>query len=218
MVLFDLDGTLVDSVPDLAWCVDRMLRELGLPGATEDEVRRWVGNGTERLVKRALTRTMNGEPDDPTLLERALARMLDLYADNNDERSRLYPGAREGLEYVRSLGCPVGCVTNKPERFTGPLLESLAIHDYFDIVIGGDTLPTRKPDPGPLLHCAKHYGIDPAHAVMIGDSVNDVHAARAAGMRVLCVSYGYNHGNDIGEEGPDAVMHSLADLPNHLWT
>jgi len=216
LVLFDLDGTLVDSVPDLAYCVDTMLRELGLPGATEEEVRHWVGNGAERLVKRALTQTMDDEPSDLDQYERAYARLLDLYAEHTDELSRLYPGAREGLDYVNALGCPIGCVTNKAERFTIPLLKSLGIYDDFHMIIGGDTLPAKKPDPFPLLFCAEQYKANPKHSVMVGDSVNDVQAARAAGFRILCVSYGYNHGNDIGDEGPDAVMHSLADLPTHL--
>jgi len=119
-------------------------------------------------------------------------------------------------DYVNALGCPIGCVTNKAERFTIPLLKSLGIYDDFHMIIGGDTLPAKKPDPFPLLFCAEQYKANPKHSVMVGDSVNDVQAARAAGFRILCVSYGYNHGNDIGDEGPDAVMHSLADLPTHL--
>jgi phosphoglycolate phosphatase len=216
LLLFDLDGTLVDSVPDLAFCLNAMLTELALPAASEEEVRVWVGNGAERLVKRALTRRMDGEPEDQALLRRALARLMEIYAENTDQYSQLYPGATEGLDYARSLGCPLGLVTNKAERFTVPLMRSLGIFDRFDIVVGGDTLPTQKPHPGPLLHCAEQYRAAPAHSVMIGDSINDLQAARAAGMRILCVSYGYNHGNDIGTHGPDAILHSLAELPAHL--
>jgi phosphoglycolate phosphatase len=216
MLLFDLDGTLVDSVPDLAWCLNLMLDEFSLPVASEDEVRHWVGNGAERLVKRALTRQMHGEPDDLALLKRALARLMDIYALNTDRYSRLYPGVNEGLDYAKSLGVPLGLVTNKAARFTVPLMKSLGIHDHFDIIIGGDSLPTQKPDPGPLLHCAREFNAEPAETVMIGESINDLQAARAAGMRILCVSYGYNHGSDIAAQGPDAVLHSLADLSDHL--
>jgi phosphoglycolate phosphatase len=216
MLLFDLDGTLVDSVPDLAFCLNAMLAEFALPAASEDDVRMWVGNGAERLVKRALTRRMDGEPDDATLLKRALARLMEIYAENTDQYSQLYPGVIEGLAFAKSLGCPLGLVTNKAERFTVPLMRSLGILDHFDIVIGGDTLPTQKPDPGPLLHCAVQYRAAPERSVMIGDSINDLQAARAAGMRILCVSYGYNHGHDIGTHGPDAILHSLAELPAHL--
>jgi phosphoglycolate phosphatase len=216
LMLFDLDGTLVDSVPDLAYCVNIMLSELNQPAANEDEVRHWVGNGAERLVKRALTRSMDGEPDDEALLKRALIRLMDIYAENTDRYSCLYPGAMEGLNYARALGCPLGLVTNKAERFTVPLMKSLGIHDHFDIIVGGDTLPTQKPHPGQLLHCAKQYQAEPARSVMVGDSINDLQAARAAGMRILCVSYGYNHGEDIGSQQPDAVLHSLANLSAHV--
>jgi phosphoglycolate phosphatase len=216
LVLFDLDGTLVDSVPDIAWCIDRMLVEQGRPPAGEAQVRLWVGNGAERLIKRALTGDMDAEPEDAGLFDCARQRFLDLYAGHADERSALYPGVTEGLDYVRGLGCPVGCVTNKPGRFTGPLLRSLGILDRFDIVVSGDTLPNQKPDPLPLLHCAGQWAARPAASVMIGDSINDIRAARAAGFRILCVSYGYNHGRDIGAQQPDAVLASLADLPVHL--
>jgi phosphoglycolate phosphatase len=216
MVLFDLDGTLVDSLPDIAHCVDLMLAELGLPPAGEAQVRLWVGNGAERLVKRALTRTLEGEPEDVAQFERARQLFLDFYAEHSDRHSRLYPGAREGLAYVRDLGCTVGCVTNKPEQFTERLLKTLGIFDQFQIVVSGDTLPKKKPDPYPLLYCAERYQADPARSVMVGDSVNDIQAARAAGFRILCVSYGYNHGNDIGTEGPDAVIGNLAELAAYL--
>ena len=212
LVLFDLDGTLVDSLPDIAYCVDLMLAEMGLPAAGEAQVRLWVGNGAERLVKRALTGTMDGEPEDARRFEQAHRRFLELYAEHSDRHSRLYPGAREGLAYVNGLGCAVGCVTNKPGLFTDRLLRSLGIYDDFRIVVSGDTLPKKKPDPYPLLYCAERYQADPARSVMVGDSVNDIQAARAAGFRILCVSYGYNHGNDIGAEGPDAVISNLAEL------
>jgi phosphoglycolate phosphatase len=216
LVLFDLDGTLVDSVPDIACCIDQMLQELGRAPAGETLVRLWVGNGAERLIKRALTRAMDAEPEDRAEYQRACDRFLELYGEHTDELSRLYPGALEGLRHARSLGCPVGCVTNKAARFTEPLLRSLGIRDEFGIVVSGDTLARRKPDPLPLLYCAEKYGAQPAHSVMVGDSINDIHAARAAGFRIVCVSYGYNHGNDIGIEGPDAVIPTLADLSAHL--
>lgn len=216
LVLFDLDGTLVDSVPDIAYCIDQMLKELGRAPAGETRVRMWVGNGAARLIKRVLTGAMEAEPEDAAEYQRAHGRFLELYGEHTDELSRLYPGAMEGLRYARSLGCPVGCVTNKAARFTEPLLRSLGIRDEFEIVVSGDTLARSKPDPMPLLYCAEKYGARPAHSVMVGDSINDIHAARAAGFRIVCVSYGYNHGNDIGTEGPDAVIPTLADLSAHL--
>lgn len=211
MILLDLDGTLVDSVPDLAYSVDVMLERLGLPKRGEAQVRRWVGNGVERLVGRALTGTMDGAPD-PALFERALPLFMEIYAANTSARSVLYPGVREGLDYLRAAGYRLGCVTNKPGRFTEPLLRALGIRDYFELVVSGDTLSRKKPDPEPLLHAARHFGVRPDEALMVGDSVSDVKAARAAGFRVVCVSYGYNHGMDIRAAQPDAVIDSLVQL------
>lgn len=212
MVLLDVDGTLVDSVPDLAWCVDRTMEHLGLPVRGEAAVREWVGNGVERLVRRALIGRLDGEPDED-LFRRAYPFYLECYAANTSARSTLYPGVREGLEALRVAGIPLGCVTNKAARFTHPLLENLGLKDYFGLVLSGDSLPRKKPDPEPLLHAADHFGVEPASCWLIGDSVNDVRAARAAGFQAVCVTYGYNHGRDIREAGPDAVVDSLAELP-----
>lgn len=211
MILIDVDGTLVDSVPDLAYCVDAMMERLGRAPWGEARVRDWVGNGVERLVRRALTGTLDGEPEEAEF-ERAYPVFLDLYADNTSRRSRLYPGVREGLARLTSAGYRLGCVTNKAARFTEPLLQDLGIRDTFAIVISGDTLPKRKPDPAPLLHAADFFGCRPEQCLMIGDSVSDVRAARAAGFQIICVSYGYNHGEDIRDSHPDAVIDSLAEV------
>lgn len=211
MILIDLDGTLVDSVPDLTYCVDAMMARLGRPARGEAAVRNWVGNGVERLVRRALIGRLDGEPDE-TDYQRAYPIFLELYAENTFNRSQLYPGVREGLEFMRDAGYPLGCVTNKAARFTEPLLQHLGIYDFFGIVISGDTLPRKKPDPLPLIHAAGHFGVKPEESLMIGDSVSDVNAARAAGFRVICTSYGYNHGVDIRESEPDAVIDSFVEL------
>ncbi|QIK36851.1 phosphoglycolate phosphatase [Caldichromatium japonicum] len=215
MVLIDLDGTLVDSVPDLAECVDAMLARLGRPPHGEAKVRQWVGNGVERLVRRALVGQLEGEPQ-ASEFERAYPIFLELYAANTCTHSKLYPGVREGLEFLKAAGYPLGCVTNKAERFTKPLLKQLGVYDYFGIVISGDTLPRQKPDPLPLLHAAQHFGVRPQDALMIGDSISDVQAARATGFAIICVSYGYNHGRDIHEAQPDAVIDSFSELPDLL--
>lgn len=211
MVLIDVDGTLVDSVPDLAYCVDEMMTRLGRPPHGEAAVRNWVGNGVERLVRRALIGQLDGEPDEADF-ERAYPIFLDLYADNTSKRSVLYPGVREGIDYLRSNGYPLGCVTNKVAQFTLPLLKDLGVFDAFALVVSGDTLPEKKPHPMPLLHAARHFGVEPRDALMIGDSVSDVKAARAAGFGIICMSYGYNHGQDIREANPDAVIDSMAEL------
>jgi len=215
MVMIDLDGTLVDSVPDLAYCTDAMLAEMGMPARGEAKVRQWVGNGVERLVKRALLDRLDGEPDE-TLFSKALPIYMALYKDNVSDRSRLYPGVKEGLDFLRGAGYKLGCITNKAAAFTEPLLKDVGIYDYFRIVVSGDTLPVKKPDPRPLLHAAEYFKVDPARALMVGDSISDVKAARAAGFQVICVSYGYNHGQDIRDAHPDAVIDSMAQLAGLL--
>ncbi|MBD3669465.1 MAG: phosphoglycolate phosphatase [Gammaproteobacteria bacterium] len=215
MVLIDVDGTLVDSVPDLAFCVDEMMTQLGLPVRGEDAVRNWVGNGVERLVRRALINQLEGEPED-ALFEKAYPIFLDLYAENTSKRSVLYPGVREGLDYLKSAGYQLGCVTNKASQFTLPLLKDLGVHDEFAIIICGDTLEQKKPHPLPLLHAAEFFGVKPEQSLMLGDSMSDVKAARAAGFQIVCMSYGYNHGADIRDSNPDAVIDSMAELQGIL--
>ncbi len=215
MVLIDLDGTLVDSVPDLTFCVDEMMTRLGRPPRGESAVRQWVGNGVERLVARALIGQLDGEPDRADF-DQALPIFLELYAENTSVRSRPYPGVRAGLELLRSRGYRLGCVTNKAAQFTEPLLDAVGIRDVFDLVISGDTLPEKKPSPMPLLHAAEHFRVEPSAALMLGDSVSDVKAARAAGFGIICVSYGYNHGDDIRTAEPDAVIDAFTELDGLL--
>lgn len=211
MILIDVDGTLVDSVPDLAYCVDEMMQRLGLPIRGEAAVRHWVGNGVERLVKRALINALDGEPEQK-LYDAALPIFMDLYAQNTSKRSRLYPGVMNGLTELSSRGFLLGSVTNKAERFTLPLLDALGIAGFFKIVISGDVLAKKKPDPMPLLHAAQRLGVVPEQCLMVGDSRSDVKAARAAGFQIVCVSYGYNHGEDIRDYVPDAVIDSMLEL------
>ncbi len=211
MILIDVDGTLVDSVPDLSYCVDEMLRRLGRPPRGEARVRNWVGNGVERLVRRALIGALDGEPPEAEF-GRAYPIFLELYRDNTSKRSRLYSGIREGLDYLRSAGYRLGCVTNKVAEFTEPLLRDLGVREHFEIVVSGDTLPRKKPDPLPLLHAAEYFGVRAQDALMVGDSVSDVKAARAAGFQIVCMSYGYNHGVDIRDAAPDAVIDSLIEI------
>jgi len=215
MVLIDLDGTLVDSVPDLAYCTDAMMQQLGLPTRGEARVREWVGNGVERLVKRALINELDGEPDE-ALFAQALPVFMALYAQNTSKRSNLYPGVPEGLGYLQGAGYKLGCVTNKAAAFTEPLLKDMGIRHYFLTVVSGDTVAKKKPDPMPLLHAAMLLGVEPRHALMVGDSMSDVKAARAAGFQIVCLTYGYNHGIDIRESQPDAVIDSMAELQGLL--
>jgi phosphoglycolate phosphatase len=211
MILIDVDGTMVDSVPDLAYCVDELMKALDRPAHGEARVRNWVGNGVERLVRRALVGQLDGEPPEEEFA-RAYPIFVELYAVNTSVRSRLYPGVREGLDWLKSRGYRLGCVTNKAARFTLPLLTDLGVRDDFELVVSGDTLPVKKPDPAPLLHAARYFGVAAGESLMVGDSVSDVRAARAAGFQIVCVSYGYNHGADVGTAHPDAVIDSLVEL------
>ena len=211
MVLIDVDGTMVDSVPDLAFSIDQMLTDLDMPVRGEDKVRLWVGNGIERLVKRALIDAMDGDPDE-TLYRRALPLFKSHYTVNNTKRSHLYEGVKQGLDYMQSRAYCMGCVTNKAAEFTHPLLHDLDIADYFEVIICGDDTPKKKPDPMPLLIAAQRMQVDPQRSLMLGDSSNDVRAARAAEFQIICTSYGYNHGEDIRRYGPDAVIDSMVEL------
>jgi len=211
LALIDLDGTLVDSVPDLAWCTDQTMLALGMAERGEAKVRNWVGNGVERLIKRALVNQLDGEPAE-ALYAKAAPIFMELYANNTSKRSQLYPAVEQGLQWLKQQGIYLGCVTNKDEQFTLPILNNLGIRDYFELVVSGDTLPQKKPDPAPLLYAANYFNIEPQQALMIGDSVSDVKASRAAGFQIICMSYGYNHGNDIRSANPDAVIDSFAEL------
>ncbi len=209
--VIDLDGTLVDTVPDLASCCDHMLSALGLQRAGEAQVRNWVGNGLDSLIQSALAAQLDSNLD-PELLERAREIFLELYARHTSDASAVEPGARAGLSFLRSSGSLLACVTNKAHQFTQRLLDDLGLFSEFSIIVSGDTLSTKKPDPAPLLYAAERLEVHSRDCLLIGDSATDVQAARAANFRIICVSYGYNRGLDIRQSHPDAVIDSLAEL------
>ncbi|MCE0733304.1 phosphoglycolate phosphatase [Halomonas sp. G15] len=211
LVAFDLDGTLIDSVPELAVAVDMTLSELGLPEAGERKARLWVGNGALKLVERALADAL-GEAPSPQRLEPAHQRFLYHYGRDVGARTRLYPGVRECLDALRERGLSLALVTNKPHAFIAPLLEGVGLDAHFALCLGGDSLPDKKPHPAPLLHVAAHFDVSPAACLMVGDSRHDVAAGKAAGFRTLAVPYGYNHGEPVRDSGPDGVVESLAEL------
>ena len=211
LVAFDLDGTLVDSAPDIARAVDRMMRELGRPEPGWELVRGWVGDGVTKLVQRALANDANGEPD-AALLEKGLKLFRRAYGEHVFVDSRLYPGTDAMLDTLTGRYKLV-CITNKSREFTRPLLEALGIRTRFDLVISGDSLPARKPDPMPLLHVAEQFKLSPADCCMVGDSRNDVLAARAAGYLTVAVRHGYHQGEDLAALGAQVVLESLAELP-----
>lgn len=209
-VVIDLDGTLLDTAPDLAYAAELMMQELGLPVPGLSTIKTYIGNGVSRLVKRVLTGHMEGEPDS-ALFAQGYAIYQKHYSANVSRYSRPFEGVVSGLEALRATKINLVCVTNKAEIFTIPLLRDTGLLKYFDLVLSGDTLPRRKPDPLPLLHAGHHFGVVPAQQLLIGDSINDTQAARAAGCPVFCVPYGYNRGIPVNELKPDAVVPSLLD-------
>jgi len=215
LIMIDVDGTMVDSVPDLAYCVDQTMILMGRDVWGEEKVRHWVGNGVPKLVERSISGTLEGKVNRKDF-EKAYDIFLELYAQNTSIRSCLYDGVMEGLSYIKDQGYLLGCVTNKAEQFTLPILKDLGIIDNFKIVISGDTLEKKKPDPLPLIYAANFFGVRPEESIMLGDSISDVTASRAAGYNVICMSYGYNHGNNIYDSRPDLVIDSMEDLKNYL--
>lgn len=203
---FDLDGTLVDSIPDLAAACHAMLAELGQPPRTDDDIHRFVGKGMAVLVERCLT--WEAAPET-SLLEAGIAAFRRHYADINGRASTVYPGVVDGLEAFRALGLSLGVVTNKPAAFTGPLLERMGLAAYFEVVISGDTLAFKKPRPEPLLHACALLATEPGLNLHVGDSLNDIESARAAGCPVICVPYGYNEGRPVDSADCDALVSDL---------
>jgi len=218
LVMFDLDGTLINSAPDLARAVDKTLIELGRTPAGINKVRLWVGNGAKVLMQRALTDSLelnsNSNPQDAVkqaeLEQRALELFFKFYADHSN--TRLYDGVKKFLKYLHKNKIKMALITNKPEQFLTPLLDSLEITTYFQWVIGGDTLPQQKPDPAALFSVMKMAKVTSYEAVFIGDSKTDVLAAKAAQVPCIALTYGYNHGVNIANENPDLIIYNLREL------
>lgn len=207
-IAIDLDGTMLDTVEDLAIAVNETLNELSLPALDLNLVRTFVGKGLANLVCRSLTAALGRKPE-ADFLARALPLYETHYERVNGQTTTIYPGVPEGLERLAAAGFPLACVTNKSKRFTGPLLERIGFARYFSLVLSGDSLPKKKPDPLPLTHAAQHFSVTPAQMLMIGDSVNDAKAARAAGCPIFCVTYGYNEGEDVRTLDVDAIVPTL---------
>ncbi|CEA03631.1 phosphoglycolate phosphatase [Pseudomonas saudimassiliensis] len=210
LVMFDLDGTLVDSVPDLAAAVDQVLALRGRPPAGVEQVKDWVGNGALVLVRRALAGSIDHQEVDEAQAQAALADFMQAYSGGHSGTT-VYEGVLKLLGWLRERGVSLAVITNKPERFVAPLLEEKGLGE-FAWIIGGDTLPVKKPDPTGLLHVMAAAGVTPRQCLFVGDSRNDVLAARAAGVKVVAVSYGYNHGQPIALENPDLLVDSLDAL------
>lgn len=208
-VLIDLDGTLLDTIPDLAAAANAMLTELDAAPLPPTDIATFVGKGTENLVVRCLTDPRVALPADPASVAAALAVFNRRYHAVNGQASQMYPGVLEGLAAFRAQGAMLAVVTNKPTEFTLPLLQRSGLSPWFDAVVCGDTCERKKPDPQPLLHACEQLGCAPQQALAIGDSVNDALAARAAGITVLAVPYGYNEGRDIHDLDIDGIVFGI---------
>lgn len=206
--IIDLDGTLVDTLADFTVAVNAMLAELDLPALAADRVERMVGKGSEHLIRSALT-AVGGDAAD---LDQAWAAYQRHYREVNGRHARVYAGAREGLVRLRGQGLKLACVTNKPQAFAEALLAAKELRGFFDVVFGGDAFEQRKPHPMPLHRACEALGSPPPRTLVVGDSVNDALAARAAGCPVVLVTYGYNHGEPVTQVDADAFVDSIADL------
>lgn len=210
-VLFDLDGTLLDTIADLADAANLMLAELGRPARSQDEIHGFVGKGIPNLVRRCMT-----EGAHATEVEVAVAAFRRHYAVVNGARTTIYPGVVETLQTLRGWDIRLAVVTNKAEAFTLPLLERMGIAAHFDTVISGDTLPVKKPDPATVHLACERLGVAPAEALMIGDSANDALAAQGAGMPVLLVTYGYSEGVPVDTIECDGLLSNALQALDHI--
>ena len=212
-ILFDLDGTLIDSAPDLVAAVNYMLVKLDRAAFSEEIVRAWIGNGAATLVNRALSGKSEISQDlDTDLAEQALKIFVDFYKDNICVKTVLYPSVRACLKILKARGFQLVLVTNKPFDLIAPILTGLELDGLFTMQLGGESLAKRKPDPMPLLHVCQELNLTVDQCVMVGDSKNDILAAKAAKMESIGLTYGYNYGEDIGLHGPEVVYDDFSDI------
>ena len=215
VICFDLDGTLIDSVPDLALAVNEMLAALGRETFSEETIRFWVGNGAQTLVKRALLgKRKADEAVDEALFAKALEIFLSFYEKRLCTATRPYPHVLETLRVLKEKGYQLTIVTNKPAEFVQPILNGLGFDDLIEYYLGGNSLARKKPDPLPLQHLCKELGIKIGECVMVGDSKNDIQAANACGMQSIGVTYGYNYGENISVYDPDIIVNDFAEILN----
>jgi phosphoglycolate phosphatase len=209
-IVIDLDGTLLHTAPELAESANRMLRDMGRAPVSQDLLMSYIGNGIHWLVKRALTGDMYAEPD-AALFDEALPIFEKHYTELACQ-SQPFQNVVQGLDAMQAAGFRLGCITNKVMRYTDPILQHSGLAKYFDIVLAGDTLPEKKPHPLPLLHAAKFFGCPIEQLLLVGDSLSDAQAARAAGCPIICVPYGYNHGEPVETLDIDAVIPDLSGV------
>jgi phosphoglycolate phosphatase len=207
-VILDLDGTLLDTAPDLAAAANAVRADFDLPALSLERVASFVGKGAENLMHRSLTNSLDGTVD-AARLSAAIKRFEHHYERENGLQAKLYPGVMEGLSEMKAKGLRLACVTNKPYEFSIKLLEQKGLLADMEFVLGGDSLPKRKPDPMPMLAACERFGLAPQQVLAIGDSINDALAARRAGVPVFAVPYGYNEGLGVESLDVDAIVVTL---------
>jgi len=216
-ILFDLDGTLVNSAPDLAAAVNATMLELGRSEYPLDQVIQWVGNGSKTLLKRALTGKFDGEPNSQELMA-ALPLFFKHYEANLSTASQIYDGVLPALNALQTAGIQMACVTNKPIAFTHPVLQAFELDGFMPVAVGGDSLPQLKPSPEPLLFACEQLGLDlntiSETVLMVGDSSSDIKAAKAAGVQSVAVDYGYSQGVNLLELGASKMISNMQELPS----
>lgn len=208
-ILFDLDGTLIDTVPDLADAANAMRTELNMPAISNDTIGTYIGRGIESLINRTLGH--GGVAVDEAMFNHGIELFRKYYGQFNGAKARLYPDVIAGLESFKELGARLAIVTNKSIEFVPGLLAHMGISQYFDVMVGGDTCTEKKPDPMPLLHACNLFDIGPKEALFIGDSINDSIAAKACNMDMLVVPYGYNEGEPVQNLPANAIVDTVLD-------
>ena len=213
LIMFDMDGTLIDSSPDLAHAINHMLQKLGRNPVSKEAVDSWLGNGAQMLVKRALSNASEVDSSLQTdLIDEAQALFLAYYASHLCIETQCYPQVPETLEKLHAAGFSMVLITNKPLVFVSPILEKLGIAGFFEKILGGDSLERKKPDPLPLQHMMAAYGVLPQECMMVGDSKNDILAAKAADVESIAVTYGYNYAEPVTKYHPDYAIDHFADI------
>ena len=217
VIIFDLDGTLIDSSSDLALAINHMLQSINRSTFALDEIHNWVGNGAQTLVKRALSgSTIIAKSINETEFQNALDIFLKFYAENLAVKTVTYPHVHNTLAQLKEQGYKLVIVTNKPFDFVAPILESLKLKEYFEFYLGGDSLKEKKPNPAPLLYVCEQLNVVPAQCIMVGDSSNDILAAKACGMESIGLTYGYNYGEHISTYKPDIYFSDFSEISKTL--
>jgi phosphoglycolate phosphatase len=212
LIIFDFDGTLINSIPDLTLAVNKMLEKYNRPALTIEQTTPFIGNGAKTLVKRALNASFGEENVSESFFNEAFKVYLNSYKENCCVGTYLYPGVKETLLFLQEKNYQMAICTNKPFAFIEPILQNLEITPFFDYWIGEDSLSEKKPSAIPLLHIAEKLEVSVKDSLMVGDSKNDILAGQNAGMDTLGLTYGYNYNENISDYNPTVVKDRFSDL------